>query len=255
MALDLHYDILGQGEPLLLLHGLFGSGRNWHGVARALVETHRVILPDLRNHGNSPQTAQMDYPAMADDIAALLDDLGVQACPIVGHSMGGKVAMRLALDRPNRVERLGVVDIAPVSYSSRHRDIFTALNGLPLKQIKTRKAAAEWMSTLVPEIGVRQFLLTNLVSKSGQYHWRIPVDILEQSYSNISAFPATEGRYVKAVRFISGARSDYIQPQYHEQILRLFPRAEFTTIEGAGHWVHAERPQAFVEQLQSFLLG
>lgn len=255
MSVDLNYREQGDGPPLLILHGLFGSAANWGRIARDLAADHRVIVADLRNHGASPHADDTGYPAMAADVAALLDRLSPDApVTLLGHSMGGKTAMRLALEHPDRVARLLVVDIAPRSYRGNQDAVVAALQRLDLAALPSRAAADARLAEWLPDPALRAFLLTNLTQADGRLRWRINLPALAAGLAGIEAFPVPDGaRYTGPTRFIAGRDSDYLQPEDPERIRALFPHAELEWIEGAGHWVHAARPDAFLAAVRAFL--
>jgi esterase len=238
--------------PLIILHGFFASSRNWRQIAQRLAARFHIYLPDLRNHGASPHHPVMDYPSMAADLLRFMDDRGLTAASLLGHSMGGKVAMWMALTSPTRVDKLVVADIAPVSYKHSFDNTILALRELPLAELTNRKQAEELLATRIPELSYRQFLLQNLVLKDGKYCWRLNLDIFQQMAPNIAAFPDVS-RLVpftgKAI-FIAGSDSDFVKP---EDLFLLFPAAAFTTIADAGHWLHVQQPDAFIEQVEKFL--
>ena len=253
-ALDLHYSSQGEGPPLLILHGLYGSAANWGRHAAWLAERHRVLLPDLRNHGRSPHAPRMDYPAMAADLLRLLDREAIEQAAVLGHSMGGKVAMALALGHPQRVKSLVVADIAPVSYDSHgHRRLIEALQALPLAQLSSRQAADAALAAAIPNAMVRRFLLTNLQRGPAGYGWRIPLAILAEQLPVIETFPRIDGSYAGPALFLHGADSDYVRPEHEPKIHRLFPQARIEALPDAGHWLHVEQPEAFAARLRRFL--
>lgn len=255
-SLALHYREQGlpQGPSLLLVHGLFGASGNWMGVVRHLQARYRLILPDLRNHGRSPHHPRMDYPAMAADLAALMDRLEIDSAALLGHSMGGKAAMWLALNQPERVERLVVADIAPVTYTSRFEPIFRGLRELPLQELAGREAADQHLARRVPQAAVRQYLLQNLVRQPDGWRWRFNLPVLERAGDTLSAFPSAEGlSFAGETLFLSGEKSDYVKPEYREPIDRLFPLARLRVLPGAGHWLYAEQPEAFARAVRAFL--
>jgi len=241
--------------PLLIMHGLFGSGRNWNGLARKFAEQFCVYTLDLRNHGGSPHSSEMDYPNMALDVAAFMDKMGLDKATILAHSMGGKAAMWLALTQPEKVERLVAVDIAPVHYDHSFSGIIQGLKSIPLESVGSRKEADNYLSKVLTEVGLRQFLLQNLNIQNGQRSWRVNLEVIEQSIDKILAFPDTdEARaYLKPVLFVGGGQSDYILPEHLPVIEALFPQAKIETIFNAGHWLHAEQPVKFVEIVMRFL--
>lgn len=253
-ALALAFDEYGEpsAPALLILHGFFASSRNWRQVAQKLVEHYHVYVVNMRNHGDSVHSSTMGYPSMAADIELFLDTQQLTSANIVGHSMGGKAAMWLALSRPERVNQLIVADIAPVSYRHSFDNLIQALKQLPLEQLSNRKQADDLLSGSIPEASFRQFLLQNLILKEGNYLWRIDLDIFAKTADNIIAFPDTDtiSAYPDKVLFLAGETSNYIAK---ESVYNLFPNAEIKTIAKAGHWLHAEQPKAFCEAVNAFL--
>ncbi len=253
-SLELAAQTLGEGPDLLILHGLFGSGRNWTSHAKRLAESWRVHLLDLRNHGASPWRDEVSYPAMAGDVAAYLDRAGLERATLVGHSMGGKTAMALALDAGERIERLVVVDIAPVPYGHSHEVFIGAMLALDLPALGKRAAVDAALAAAVPEAGVRAFLLQNLVQRGGALAWRLNLPALQAAMPALVGFDAPlRDAYERPTLFLAGADSPYVLPEHEGQIRGLFPEAEIERIPGAGHWVHAEQPAAFYERLTAFL--
>lgn len=255
-TVELHYTSLGEGPPLVILHGLYGAGTNWNSHAKWLSERFRVILVDLRNHGRSPHHPDMSYPAQAADVLALLDRLDIDQALLLGHSMGGKAAMVLALQHPQRVRALIAADIAPVSYRDRdhgHARIIDALRRLPLDRVGSREEADRLLSADIAAASVRQFLLTNLQRQGGGYVWRIPLDILADQLPLIQDFPPLEGRFPGPALFIHGAESDYLTEAEIPAVRARFPAAHIVAVAGAGHWLHVERPAEFSAQLRAFL--
>lgn len=246
----------GEGTPLLLLHGLFGAGQNWGGIRRALAPRHRVLTPDLRNHGVSPRAASMDYATMAADLAETMDAAGVARAAVLGHSMGGKVAMAFALAHPERVERLIVADIAPVRYRPALRGYVEAMQALPLRSGMTRKGADAHLAATIPEAGIRAFLLQSLRFEADPPAWRLGLAEIAAAMPAIEDFvPPPGARYDGPVLVMAGERSGYVRAEHHAAFRALFPRVGFTTIPNAGHWVHAENPQGFLAALEPFLAG
>ncbi|GAW87224.1 conserved hypothetical protein [Bathymodiolus platifrons methanotrophic gill symbiont] len=244
------------GEPtapvLVILHGFFASSRNWRQISRKLVEYYHIYTLDMRNHGESAHNAIMDYPSMSADVELFLDSQKLAKANILGHSMGGKTAMWLALSRPERINKLIIADIAPFSYRHSFENLIQALKELPLEQLTNRKQADVLLSSAIPESSFRQFLLQNLVLNEGKYSWRIDLDVFSNTADNIIAFPDTEAMpaYSDKVLFLAGELSDYTD---QESIDNLFPRAEIQTIAGAGHWLHAQQPDAFCAAVNAFL--
>jgi esterase len=252
-ALPLHCTVLGaEGDWVLLMHGLFGSGDNLGTLGKTLAATHRVALVDLRNHGRSPHRAAMDLPLLAADVAALQDRLGIASCALVGHSLGGKVAMELALNAPERVSALVVADIAPVAYAPQHDAIFAALRAIEPAALDSRRAADAQLAQFVPEEPVRQFLLKSLYRDDAGFHWRFNVPALLARSAQLGAAPG--GRpYAGPTLFIKGELSRYIEPEYRAAMRAAFPRHRLETIAGAGHWLHGEKPALFNALVQNFL--
>ncbi|MGI0118092.1 alpha/beta fold hydrolase [Zooshikella sp. RANM57] len=254
--LDLYYRHQGlQGNPpVVLLHGLFGSLENLGSVAKALAEEFSVYSVDLRNHGRSPHHDMMNYELMAGDIIRLLDTLSLAKVMIVGHSMGGKVAMEVALRAPDRVSGVVVADIAPVRYSPHHQQVFAGLQALTLSSITSRAQADRDLSVYVDESAVRSFLLKNLVKTSASgFQWRMNLSAIAKHYEHIMAGQSSDSSYEKPVLFIKGGASDYIQPRHQEAILSLFPSAGVKVVQNAGHWLHAEKPTIFNRLVSQFL--
>jgi esterase len=255
MTLPLAAVEYGAGPPLAILHGLFGSGRNWASIAQRLAANHRVIAFDLRNHGASPWAETMDYREMAEDLRASLQSRGYGRFALLGHSMGGKVAMMAALDDGTAVERLIVADIAPVAYPAHHLGHVRAMRRLDLAAIKRRSEADARLAAAVPDPAERGFLLQNLIFENGTVRWRANLAAVERDMPRLAGFPAVaEGRtYEGPALFIAGGRSDYVRPAHEPAIRHLFPNAEIARIENAGHWLHAEQPDAFLAIAESFL--
>ena len=255
MPIELAYKEYGRGPATLLLHGLFGSGTNWRSVARRGSDRRRMITVDLRNHGESPHTDTMDYPAMAADVRTLMDGLGLGQATVLGHSMGGKTAMQLALESPERVERLVVVDIAPVASEENHTSLIDAMQNLDLARIERRADADRDLRESIPEPGVRQFLLQNLIEDDSGFRWRIDLDAIERSMPELSGFPGfgADSAFPGEVLFVRGETSSYVRPEHHPVIRGFFPRARIESIEGAGHWVHADNPSRFLDVVGGFL--
>ena len=254
LPLRLHHQTLGDGPPLVIIHGLLGSGDNWLTHARTLAERFRVVLVDQRNHGRSPHHEVMDYPAMAGDLLALMDELGLEQADLLGHSMGGKAAMRVALDHPERVNRLIVADIAPKAYPTRHKVLLDTLSEINLPDHPSRTSVSDSLAPRIPDLGVRQFLLKNLDTDSdGSLRWRIGLENIRASYDHICAEITSDHPFTGPTSFIDAERSEYVQPGDRGGILRLFPATEFATVPKAGHWLHADNPQGFLELLNQFL--
>jgi esterase len=247
----------GAGPPLAILHGLFGSGRNWTSIAKRLAEHHRVVAFDLRNHGASPWAETMGYAEMAADVRASLMALGYRRTALLGHSMGGKVAMLAALSDPGSVDRLVVADIAPVAYPPRYLELVRAMRGLDLAAIGRRAEADAALASAVPDPAERGFLLQNLIFEGGAARWRINLAAIERDMPVLVGFPPLPpgAVYYGKALFIGGGHSDYLLPEHEAEIQRLFPQARIARIPDAGHWLHAEQPQAFLDLVEAFLAG
>ncbi|MGR9053080.1 MAG: alpha/beta fold hydrolase [Gammaproteobacteria bacterium] len=237
--------------PLVILHGFLASSRNWRQIAKQLSSRFHVFVPDQRNHGASPHYPVMDYPSMARDLHFFLDETGLDAPVLLGHSMGGKVAMWFALNHPERLARLIVADIAPVAYRHNFNGMLKAMMELPLEKIENRKQAEEILSASIPEQSFRQFLLQNLILENELYQWRIDIEIFYRNASNIIGFPETSGLtpYEGKSLFVAGEYSDYVD---ESDIRPLFPNAKVSTVAGAGHWLHAEKPVDLVRLVEQF---
>lgn len=259
MPVELAFEDVGRGPPMLLLHGLYGSSSNWRRVAKALSTSHRVISVDLRNHGASPWAATMSYAEMAGDVVALIDRLALAvdgtAPAILGHSMGGKVAMTVALTQATKVGRLIVVDIAPVSYGDRFSGYTQAMRGVDAVGASGRDEIRRVLLQTIPDDRVVGFLMTNLVRQGEQYDWRINLVALAASMHEIGSWPnALDAlRYDGPVTVIDGDRSDYVSLDDRPRFLSLFPRARFVTVADAGHWLHADQADAFVAAVRGAL--
>jgi esterase len=244
----------GHGEPVILLHGLFGSHDNWHTLSQRLAERWRVWAVDQRNHGHSPHAAEMNYPVMADDVARFCRDHALAGVRVVGHSMGGKTAMQFALAHPEAVARLAVVDVAPRAYDAAHSEISAALLSLDLAAFQTRRQVEEALAPSIPELAVRRFLLKNLAhGPDGAFRWKLNLRDIFHNHAALNAAVEADRPFDKPALFLRGDRSDYIRAGDAAGIRRLFPRGEIRTIAGAGHWVHADAPGAFLGALENFL--
>ncbi|WP_322785970.1 alpha/beta fold hydrolase [Oceanobacter kriegii] len=254
-ALKLNYQITGEGKPLVIIHGLFGMLQNWGAQTKALSEEYQVITVDLRNHGRSPHSDDVSYPAMAADVRQLIADLGFEKVDLLGHSMGGKVAMQLACEPDTPIERLILADIAPVDYPNHHSDVFAGLQAVDLATLKSRGEADKIMAEHIDDASVRAFLLTNLYKNEGQFAWRINLKALVEHYDEISCAPAMQQPYEGPTLFIKGGDSHYILPKYQDAVLKWFPNAGYKVMPNVGHWLHAEKPDLFTSLVRRFLQG
>ncbi|WP_432746492.1 alpha/beta fold hydrolase [Methylobacter sp. G7] len=253
-TMELAFEEFGNPEnsPLIILHGFFASSRNWRQVAQKLSARFHVYVPDMRNHGASPHHPLMDYPSMTADLLQFMDQRGLEAASLLGHSMGGKVAMWFALTSPDRLAKLIVADIAPVSYKHSFDHTVSALKALPLAELSNRKQAESLLASRIPELSYRQFLLQNLILKDGKYCWRLDLDIFQRMAPNIAAFPNADHLtpFTGKALFIAGGDSDFVKP---DDINSLFPEAVFGTIDDAGHWLHVQQPDVFTAWVENFL--
>lgn len=252
--MQLHFKQLGCGEPLILLHGLFGSGDNWFGVAPKLAEKFHIFAPDLRNHGHSPHHVEMDYPLMAADVEKFFAAQKIETAHVIGHSMGGKVAMQFALDFPARLKKLVVVDMAPRAYARTHDKIFAALLALDLNAFQTRQQIEESLAPEIPSLNLRRFLLKNLGrDEREKFIWKMNLRGVAENYSRLGEVLGAQNHFEKPTLFIRGGKSDYVNAHDETEILKLFPSAEIRTIASADHWVHADAPEEFLRLVLAFL--
>lgn len=254
-AVDLAFEQFGelQNPSLIILHGFFAASRNWRQIAEKLATDFCVYVLDARNHGNSPHCEMMDYDTMASDVVHFISRNTLQNVTLLGHSMGGKTAMWLALNFPDLIENLIVVDIAPIAYKHSFDPIINSLKNLPLAELSNRKQADILLSEIIHDLSYRQFLLQNLVLKSGGYAWRIDLDIFQKNADAIISFPESHDcePFEKSTLFLAGALSNYI-PTGSTQLL--FPRAHIVTISDAEHWIHVQNPEGFLTAVRDFLL-
>ncbi|RXN27071.1 alpha beta hydrolase domain-containing 11 [Labeo rohita] len=262
--INLTYDVFdGKGEstPLVFLHGLFGSKSNFHSIAKSLVQRtgRKVLTVDARNHGKSPHSPVLTYEAMTYDLTHLLRQLHIGKCVLIGHSMGGKVAMTTALSQPSLVERLVVVDISP-SPTSIHTNFHAYIQAM--KEVKVpsniprstaRRLAEDQLRKIVKERSVRQFLLTNLEEQNGHYGWRVNLEAISKHLEDLIGFPDFNTTYEGPTLFLGGSSSAYISSEDYPEIQRLFPCADIQYIPDASHWIHADKPLDFISSIITFL--
>jgi esterase len=246
----------GSGPPLLILHGLFGSGRNWSSPAQRLAAAHHVFALDARNHGASPWADSMTYADMMADVMAFQAARRLGRAAVMGHSMGGKAAMLLALRHAAAVERLVVVDVAPVAYEPALADYVRAMRAADLAGVTRRAQVDAQLAGTVTSPAERAFLLQNLVFEEGRARWRLNLPVIERFMPEISGFPDIgDVAFGGPALFIAGERSGYVRPEHRPAIERLFPSARIVRVPEAGHWLHAERPDAFLALVAPFLAG
>lgn len=237
---------------LIIAHGLYGSGRNWGVIARRLADRREVVAVDMRNHGDSPQAETQSYPDMAEDLAEVITALGGPA-DVLGHSMGGKAAMQLALTRPELIRRLVVADIAPVAYSHDQRANARAMAAVDLARITTRAEADAALAGSVDDPALRAFFLQSLDLRSHPPRWRLNLAVLEAEMPKIVGWPGTEGVFDHPTLFLTGGLSTYVLPEHRQTIRAHFTKARFAKIPDVGHWLHAEKPREFQETVRVFL--
>jgi esterase len=242
----------GDGPPVVIMHGLFGAARNFGAVQRALASRFRVIALDMRNHGDSPHDPDMRYPTQAADVRETLRSLGIEKAAVVGHSMGGKAAMAMALQWPEMVGRLMVSDIAPVIYQHGNTAFTAAMQAIKLTPELTRREADAALGGVVDDESLRQFLLQNL-RFGPDPRWRIGLDEIAAAIPDLEGWIDIPGTYAGPSVFVTGARSDYVLPEHRPIIRAQFPAARFVAVKNAGHWVHADNPAGFLSVLEAFL--
>lgn len=253
LALTRHAPALAADAlPLVIAHGLYGSGRNWGVIARRLADRREVVAVDMRNHGESPWAETQSYPDMAADLTEVIESLGGPV-DLLGHSMGGKAAMQLALTRPDLARRLIVADIAPVAYAHDQRRNARAMAALDLSAITTRAEADAALAGAIDDPALRAFFLQSLDLRTKPPRWRLNLAVLEAEMPKIVGWPGTKGAFQNPTLFLTGALSSYVLPEHREVIRAQFPKARFAKIPDAGHWLHAEKPREFEETVRVFL--
>lgn len=250
--MNLFYREMGEGQPMIILHGLFGASDNWLSIGKVLAEQYKVYLVDQRNHGQSPHDDEFSYPAMAGDLKEFIEQHDIDNPIIIGHSMGGKTAMQFALENQDAFDKLIVVDIGPKAYPVHHRTILDGLLSINLIELSSRGEADKQLAQFIPEIGIRQFLLKNLGRNSDGFKWKVNLPVINEKIEIIGR--STGGKLMtdKPVLFIRGANSNYILDEDIELINETFPTARLETVQNAGHWVHAEKPQEVIDLVLAF---
>jgi pimeloyl-ACP methyl ester carboxylesterase len=252
--MQLHFQSYGHDRPLVVLHGLFGSLENWHSISQKLADEHQVLALDQRNHGDSPQATEMSYQLMAADLKEFATSRSLGKISLLGHSMGAKTAMVFALNYPDMVEKLIVVDMAPRAYPPHHSQILKALLSLDLDSFTNRTEMEAQLAGAIPDLIVRRFLLKNVKRDSaGAFYWQMNLAGIIANYARLNEAISSAHSFNKKALFIRGERSDYIREEDMPRIRDLFPRAEFCEIQGAGHWVHADAPEPFLRKVREFL--
>jgi len=252
----MHYISTGQGSSVILIHGLFGNSDNLKTLARSLEANHRVIRVDVPNHGLSEHWESMDYPSLAQAVIELMDSLSISKAHLVGHSMGGKIAMAAALNYPERIQSLIAADIAPVSYQSRHDVVFAALDSIELSQVQNRAQALSQLLHAGIDEGTAQFLLKNLSKSDAGFTWKMNLTGLKKCYPHLIGWyndKVIPLQYTGASLFIRGGESDYVTSEHRQAILTQFPHVQAKTIEGTGHWLHAQKPTVFNRIVGDFI--
>lgn len=254
--MQLHFKSNGSGDPLIILHGLFGMLDNWQSFASHLSSAYYTYLVDLRNHGRSPHAPEMSYELMAEDLRETMESQWMyDGAYVIGHSMGGKVAMQLALSHPDLVKALVIVDIAPVTYKGVHEGIIEALLNVPLDLVRSRAQVSAILEREIKNTTISAFLMKSLLrQKDGSFRWRMNLTSIAASYQALQAAPTWQGHpYQGPTLFIKGAQSDYLTTGSSKEIRKFFPNATISTIEGAGHWVHADEPIKLRQEVNGFL--
>jgi esterase len=250
----LHFQRQGDGHPLIILHGFLGSSDNWRAMSKRLAALYKVYCVDLRNHGQSPHSNVMNYPIMAEDLREFIEEHGLGPSFVLGHSMGGKVAIQFAAQYPGMVDKLIAVDIAPKAYPPTQKSLLAALRGLNLPAFKIFGDIDSVLSSAIPEQATRQFLMKNLTRDGDHgFRWRIPLDAIMNNYDELTRAVIVGQPFNKPVCFIRGGRSNFLEDSDLPSIRACFPQAQFNTIAGAGHWVHIDAPVEFSKIVVDFL--
>ncbi len=251
--MKLHFRKYGEGFPLFILHGLFGTADNWNTLAKAYAEYFTTYVIDQRNHGQSPHCNIWNYDVMVEDLIELMDDEKLQTIYLMGHSMGGKTAMFTACLHPSRIQKLIISDIAPRYYPVHHTEIIEALLSIPLPSIRSRKEAETLLEKSIPDFAIRQFLLKNLYWQNDQLAWRFNLEIISKNIEEVGKKLPDEWRYEGSTLFVRGSKSQYILKEDENDIKKHFPNSNIITIADAGHWIHAEKPFEYFTETLNFL--
>ncbi len=254
--MNLFFRQFGKGKAMVILHGLFGSSDNWQSLAKRFSNDFQVIVPDLRNHGQSPHAEEIDYPLMAGDLKILFGKLQLSSAVIIGHSMGGKAGMQFALAYPEMVEKLIVADIAPKAYPVHHEKYADSMLSLNLSDFKRREEIDRVLSESISNPVIRQFLMKNLArNERGSFQWKINLEALKNNLPSLGAEIISDRPFLKPVLFIAGGKSDYMHPADRDDIRTIFPYFKWVEIDSAGHWIHAEEPERFYTEVIKFING
>lgn len=249
----LNFKKIGKGKPIIIMHGVFGSLDNWLTVGKKLADNFTVYLLDLRNHGDSFHDKEFTYEAMANDLRNFIETEKIESPVVIGHSMGGKVAMKFAVTWPALYEKIIVVDIAPRAYPPHHQQILKGLKSIDVTSLQSRKDADDQLSEYIAELGIRQFLLKNLTREGNGFKWKINLPVIEANIENIGEGLEEQLASDKPTLFIRGEKSDYITNQDNISIVSFFPNSEIKTVKNAGHWVHAENPEELIQYVEEFI--
>lgn len=253
--MKLNYKVFGHGKPLIILHGVFGMLDNWNSIAKKLSEEFLVYTIDQRNHGRSPHSDIFNYESLANDLYDFIISHNIKNPTIIGHSMGGKVAMHFAQNYPNIINKTIIIDIGIKQYPPDHIPIFNALFNLDLKSFSNRDDINTKLKQSINQENIRQFLLKNIAKNKGKkgYHWKFNLQAIYDNYEGIINEIQLSNEYNKECLFIKGEHSDYILDKDKVNIKKIFPKAKFITIENAGHWLHAEQPKALIKAISEFI--
>lgn len=257
--MKLFYRNYGTGQPLIILHGIFGISDNWVSFARQIAQHYKVFIPDQRNHGHSPHNQAFNFFALCDDLREFIEDHNIKNPIILGHSMGGKVTMRFALENPEIPRALIIADISLRKYPRRHHhlDMIDAMLSVDLQSAQTREEIEEWLIPRIKEDRVRQFAMKNLYrrERGGHFAWRLNLEAINLGMEEIIEPVSSSTIFKKPALFVRGGNSDYVKYEDFDQIYRNFPNANIKTIESAGHWLHADKPSEFYQVVKEFLKG
>ena len=254
--MQLNYKQFGNGTPLIILHGLFGSLDNWQTLAKQFAENFSVYIIDVRNHGKSPHTAEHDYISIAEDLKEFMQQQNIDKAHFIGHSMGGKAVMQFSILYPEKVLKQVIVDIAPKKYGRGHDDIFDAIFSLDFNTLQSRNEADEQLQKMIPDFGTRQFILKNLDrTDDGKYAWKFNLETLFREYENVRGGVTSSKPIDVETLVIKGEKSGYVTTEDEVNFKTLFPKTTIASVSNAGHWVHAENPRELLTLVNRFLIG